>query len=340
MVLVLTDAEEACLCGAKAFVDQHPLARDGGVVLNLEARGSSGPAIMFETVARTTPAWSTSYAQAPAPGRHVVRGRDLPAAAERHRLHRRSARPGFAGLNTAYIDGAAVYHAPADTPAAMDRDSLQHHGDNALALTRGARRPRPGRRWAAAATPPTSRCPAGWSATPARWSGRSPCWRCSRCWCWAGWPGGAGWPPAGGWSRGFGLALVPIVVAPLLAQLLWAAAHADPPGLRRAADRPVPPVLVPAGGRGADRRRSSSPGTPCCAAGSARPRWPSAASAGWPCSALVLAAFAPGGSYLAALPALAGALAGIAALLLARLVGGARGDRSAARSRWSSCCPP
>src|SRR5919107_3894646 len=49
VVLVLTDAEEACLCGAKAFVDQHPLARNGGVVLNVEARGSSGPAITFET---------------------------------------------------------------------------------------------------------------------------------------------------------------------------------------------------------------------------------------------------------------------------------------------------
>ena len=41
VVLVLTDAEEACLCGAEAFVDQHPLARDGGVVLNIEARGST-----------------------------------------------------------------------------------------------------------------------------------------------------------------------------------------------------------------------------------------------------------------------------------------------------------
>src|SRR4051794_26680978 len=49
VVLVLTDAEEACLCGAKAFVSQSLLARGGGVVLNFEARGSSGPAIMFET---------------------------------------------------------------------------------------------------------------------------------------------------------------------------------------------------------------------------------------------------------------------------------------------------
>ncbi|MGA8113261.1 MAG: peptidase, partial [Actinocatenispora sp.] len=40
------------------------------------------------------------------------------------------------GLNSAYLDGSAVYHTPLDTPAAMDRGSLQEHGDNALALAR------------------------------------------------------------------------------------------------------------------------------------------------------------------------------------------------------------
>ncbi|MGH3750388.1 MAG: M20/M25/M40 family metallo-hydrolase, partial [Micromonosporaceae bacterium] len=49
VVFVFTDAEETCLCGAEAFVREHPLARDGGVVLNLEARGSSGAVVMFET---------------------------------------------------------------------------------------------------------------------------------------------------------------------------------------------------------------------------------------------------------------------------------------------------
>src|SRR5262249_28838903 len=49
VVFVFTEAEEACLCGAEAFVSQDQLARDGGVVLNLESRGSSGPAITFET---------------------------------------------------------------------------------------------------------------------------------------------------------------------------------------------------------------------------------------------------------------------------------------------------
>ena len=50
---------------------------------------------------------------------------------------------GFTGLNTAYIDGAAAYHTPQDLPERMDQASLQAMGDNALALARDARRPRP-----------------------------------------------------------------------------------------------------------------------------------------------------------------------------------------------------
>jgi len=40
-----------CLCGAQAFVSQHPLGQRPSVVLNFESRGSSGPAVMFQTSA-------------------------------------------------------------------------------------------------------------------------------------------------------------------------------------------------------------------------------------------------------------------------------------------------
>ena len=49
IVFLFTDAEEACLCGAQAFVDQSPLAAQGGVAMNFESRGSSGPVVLFET---------------------------------------------------------------------------------------------------------------------------------------------------------------------------------------------------------------------------------------------------------------------------------------------------
>ena len=119
---------------------QHPLAADGGVVLNLEARGTTGPVIMFETSRNNAEAGGRLRPGRPAPGRHLVRGGDLPGAAQRHRLHRRSSTRSFIGLNSAYIDGGAIYHTPLDTPAAMDRGSLQQHGDNALGAGPGVRR--------------------------------------------------------------------------------------------------------------------------------------------------------------------------------------------------------
>jgi hypothetical protein len=47
--IVLTDAEEPWLLGAQAFVSDGRLDPQRSVVLNLEARGTSGPALMFES---------------------------------------------------------------------------------------------------------------------------------------------------------------------------------------------------------------------------------------------------------------------------------------------------
>lgn len=49
VIFLATDGEEVGLLGAIAFVEQHPWARDVGVVLNFEARGDHGPSIMFQT---------------------------------------------------------------------------------------------------------------------------------------------------------------------------------------------------------------------------------------------------------------------------------------------------
>ncbi|GAA3512829.1 M28 family peptidase [Actinocatenispora rupis] len=134
VVLVFTDAEEACLCGAAAYVAQHRAQARDSVVLNLEARGSGGPVVMFETSRGNADLVST-FASAPYPlGTSVAVEiyRKLPNDTD-FTMFREA---GFAGLNSAYLDGSAVYHTPLDTPAAMDRGSLQQHGANALALTR------------------------------------------------------------------------------------------------------------------------------------------------------------------------------------------------------------
>ncbi|MET0647795.1 MAG: M20/M25/M40 family metallo-hydrolase [Pyrinomonadaceae bacterium] len=135
VIFLFTDGEEVGMTGARAFVDEHPWRRDVGVALNFEARGNSGPSIMFETSPNN--GWLVEqYAQA-AP-RPV--GNSL--AYEIYRLLPNDTdltvfkRAGYPGLNFAYIDGPAHYHTALDTVARLDERSLQHHGVTALALAR------------------------------------------------------------------------------------------------------------------------------------------------------------------------------------------------------------
>ena len=312
VVFVLTDAEEACLCGAQAFVDQHPLARGGGVVLNLEARGSAGPAIMFETSADNAGLVGAFAAAAKPVGTSfaVEIYRLLPNDTDFSAF--RDA--GFTGLNTAYIDGSAVYHAPTDTPAAMDRDSLQHLGDNALALARNlGDRDLPALRSGGDAT--YFPVPGGLVA----------------------YPGALTWPLAGlalaavlalAWlarrrglatggrlAGGFGLALLPIVAAPVLAQFLWPLLRLIRPGYAAQLIDPYRPFWY----RLAVLAITAA--TVFAWYALLRRRLGPAALAigglGWlAVLGVALAAVAPGGSYLAAVPALAGAVASLAAVLL------------------------
>src|SRR5687768_208107 len=50
VILLLTDGEEIGLLGAELFVNRHPWAAEVEAVVNLEARGTSGPSLMFETI--------------------------------------------------------------------------------------------------------------------------------------------------------------------------------------------------------------------------------------------------------------------------------------------------
>ena len=98
IVFVFTDAEEACLCGAEAFVSQNPLAAGGGVVLNFESRGSTGPVDHVRDVAEQRERRRRVRLVGAVPGRDELRRRGVPDPAERHRLHAvpdsRAASPG------------------------------------------------------------------------------------------------------------------------------------------------------------------------------------------------------------------------------------------------------
>ena len=49
VIALFPDGEENGFHGSRLFVDEHPWAKDVSVVLNFDARGNSGPSIMFET---------------------------------------------------------------------------------------------------------------------------------------------------------------------------------------------------------------------------------------------------------------------------------------------------
>ncbi|MGH3762208.1 M20/M25/M40 family metallo-hydrolase [Actinophytocola sp.] len=135
IVLLITDGEEDGLLGADAFVREHPLGRRGAVVLNFEARGVGGPSLMFET-SRDNAGLVGAFTDA------VPHPRGDSSMVEVYRLlpNNTDFTPfmagGLRGLNFAYIEGAARYHTAADSIANLDRGSLQHHGENMLALAR------------------------------------------------------------------------------------------------------------------------------------------------------------------------------------------------------------
>src|ERR671917_980413 len=132
--IVFTDAEEPWLLGAQAFVRDDRLDPRRSVVLNLEARGTTGPALMFES----SPENSTLI-PALASARRPIAGSGweacyqlLPGDTD-FSVFRDA---GFAGMNLALGEGSARYHTPEDSPANLDHASLQHMGATALAAAR------------------------------------------------------------------------------------------------------------------------------------------------------------------------------------------------------------
>ena len=135
VIFLFTDGEESGMLGANAFVDEHPWAKDVGIALNFDARGTTGPSYMFQTSDQN--GWLIQeFAQAaPHPISNSLANeiyRLLPNDTDMTVFNR----AGFDGLNFAYIDGSTKYHTMQDSYANVDERSLQHHGSYALSLTR------------------------------------------------------------------------------------------------------------------------------------------------------------------------------------------------------------
>ncbi|MGH7678002.1 MAG: M28 family peptidase, partial [Gemmatimonadaceae bacterium] len=134
VIFLFADAEEDGLLGAAAFVREHPWSPDVGVVMNFEARGTHGPSLMFQTgdgnldVVRAL----RSAPDASATSLSVTVYRRLPNDTDLSEL----ALLKTPALNFAFIGGVNRYHTLEDDVAHLSPASLQHHGEQALALAR------------------------------------------------------------------------------------------------------------------------------------------------------------------------------------------------------------
>lgn len=136
VAVLITDGEEAGLLGARAFfASGDPLLKHIGEVVNLEARGGGGRVNMFQMGEQD--------------GGHLALFRRVVADTNANSLTSEvykympndtdftvSRAAGYPGFNFAFIGSEFDYHSPSSTPAALDQGSLQHMGDQALAVTR------------------------------------------------------------------------------------------------------------------------------------------------------------------------------------------------------------
>ena len=129
--IVITDAEELGLLGAKAFVDKHPLAKNVGLVLNFEARGSGGPSYMLMETNSKNSKLLTEFIKAnpnyPAANslmysiyKMLPNDTDLTVFRENGNIN---------GFNFAFIGDHFDYHTAQDSYERLDRETLLHQAD-------------------------------------------------------------------------------------------------------------------------------------------------------------------------------------------------------------------
>lgn len=134
VIALFTDGEEAGLLGAAAFVREHAWAKDVAVVLNFEARGTTGRSFMFETGPGNLDAVRAlrTAGDVSAGSVYATVYRTLPNDTDLSEL----AVLGLPALNFAFADGVERYHTSHDDVAHLNPGSLQHHGTQMLALAK------------------------------------------------------------------------------------------------------------------------------------------------------------------------------------------------------------
>lgn len=130
IIILFTDAEEIGLNGAALFVTQHQWAKEVGLVLNFEARGSSGPSYMLmETNKGNTKmvdafkAGNVSYPVSNSLMYSIYKmlpnDTDLTVFRETNQIQ---------GFNFAFIDNHFNYHTSRDNYKNLSPNTLAHQG--------------------------------------------------------------------------------------------------------------------------------------------------------------------------------------------------------------------
>lgn len=136
IIILFSDAEELGLNGAALFVTQHNWAKEVGLVLNFEARGSSGPSYMLmETNAgnaglvKEFAAANTKYPVSNSLMYSVYKmlpnDTDLTVFREQGNIQ---------GYNFAFIDGHYNYHTAQDDVNHLNQNTLAHQGKYLMPL--------------------------------------------------------------------------------------------------------------------------------------------------------------------------------------------------------------
>lgn len=136
IIILITDAEELGLNGADIFVNKHEWAKDVGLVLNFEARGSGGPSYMLvetnggnakliDGFVEANPKYPVANSLAYSIYKMLPNDTDL----TRFRVD-----GDMDGFNFAFIDDHYDYHTALDNFERLDRNTLEHQGSYLMPL--------------------------------------------------------------------------------------------------------------------------------------------------------------------------------------------------------------
>jgi Peptidase family M28 len=136
LIFVFADGEEVGMLGARAFVTEHPWAKDVKLAINFEASGSRGAAVMYITSRNNQRLISEFVKAVPYPRMTSFSPAFwglLPGAQIGCDLEEYLAR-GSGGFGFYYGGDTPAYHTRRDNVTEIDRRSIQHNGSYSLSL--------------------------------------------------------------------------------------------------------------------------------------------------------------------------------------------------------------